>query len=476
MEERLGAALAPCGLAVVKMPDKGRGLLTLRDFSPGEVVIQQEPYASKPKFSSNGSSCDGCFALHNLKRCSACQMAWYCGSSCQKSEWKLHQLECKALSKLNNERRKMLTPSICLMLRLLLKRKLQKDKVIHSTATDSYDLVEALVSHMSDLHEKQLVLYAQIANLVNLVLPELEINIKEVTEIFSKLACNAHTICDSELKPLGTGLYPVISIINHSCLPNAVLVFEGRVAVVRAIEPIVKGTEVSISYIDTAATTRKRQKDLNEQYFFTCGCTACVKDVKASAVLEGYCCKDRTCDGFLLYDSGNRVFICQLCGLSRENQEIKKLEKETKVLVDKASRSLSSNNYYEANTFFTKIEEYQIELCHSFSIDLLRTRESLLKIHMELKDWNKALTYCRLTISVYERLYPAIHPLCGLQHYTCGKLEWLLEHTEAALKSFTKSVDILRITHGMNTIFMRELLSNLEEARREAAYRLSACD
>lgn len=30
-----------------------------------------------------------------------------------------------------------------------------------------------------------------------------------------QLACNAHTICDNELRPLGTGLYPVISIINH---------------------------------------------------------------------------------------------------------------------------------------------------------------------------------------------------------------------------------------------------------------------
>lgn len=28
------------------------------------------------------------------------------------------------------------------------------------------------------------------------------------------------------------------------------------------------------------------------------------EDVKESAALEGYCCKDRACDGLLLYDSG----------------------------------------------------------------------------------------------------------------------------------------------------------------------------
>lgn len=87
-----------------------------------------------------------------------------------------------------------------------------------------------------------------------------------------QLAANAHTICDSELRPLGTGLYPVISIINHgwlgytvlsffpfsnnrfpdsgelfwwgSCLPNSVLVFEGKMAVVRAVQLVPRGTEV----------------------------------------------------------------------------------------------------------------------------------------------------------------------------------------------------------------------------------------
>lgn len=92
-----------------------------------------------------------------------------------------------------------------------------------------------------------------------------------------QLAANAHTICDSELRPLGTGLYPVISIINHrwvwytfvsffsfssyqfpdsaewfwwgSCLPNSVLVFEGKMAVVRAVQPVPRGSEVRCAIV-----------------------------------------------------------------------------------------------------------------------------------------------------------------------------------------------------------------------------------
>ncbi|KAK9216119.1 hypothetical protein WN944_008126 [Citrus x changshan-huyou] len=464
--EELQKALQDRGLTVTGLPEKGRCLYTTKDFYPGEVIISQEPYVCVPNNSSSISRCDGCFASSNLKKCSACQVVWYCGSNCQKLDWKLHRLECQVLSRLDKEKRKSVTPSIRLMLKLYLRRKLQNDNVIPSTATDNYSLVEALVARilfeliiwfnqfglvlcfsynkslmpaffnnlfgkdMSDIDEKQLLLYAQMANLVNLILQWPEISIKEIAENFSKLACNAHTICNSELRPLGTGLYPVISIINHSCLPNAVLVFEGRLAVVRAVQHVPKGAEVLISYIETAGSTMTRQKALKEQYLFTCTCPRCINlgqfdDIQESAILEGYRCKDDGCSGFLLRDSDDKGFTCQQCGLVRREEEIKKIASE---------------------------------------------------ILMELEDWKEALAYCQLTIPVYQRVYPQFHPLLGLQYYTCGKLEWFLGDTENAIKSLTKAVEILRITHGTNSPFMKELILKLEEAQAEASYKLSSKD
>ncbi|XP_024018122.1 histone-lysine N-methyltransferase ASHR1 isoform X2 [Morus notabilis] len=477
--EELQRALSSRGLTVSTLPEKGRCLFTTRDFR--EVIISEKPYVCAPNKSGDGVEwrCDGCFGTTNLKRCSTCQVAWYCGSNCQKEEWKLHRLECDALSKLDKDKRKSVTPSIRLMLRLYLRRKFEAERVIPATAMENYKLVEALVSHMSDIEEKQLVLYAQMANLVNLILQLPDINIKEIAENFSKLACNAHTICDSELRPLGTGLFPVISIINHSCLPNSVLVFEGRSAVVRAVQHIRKDSEVLISYIETAGSTMTRQKALKEQYLFTCNCLRCIKlgqsdDIQESAILEGYQCKNVGCDGFLLRDSDNIGFICQLCGLVRSKEEIKAIASEIKSWTDKALTSSSSQNYQEAISMYMKIEELQRKLCHQFSISLMQTREKLLKLFMELQDWREALAYCRLTIPVYERVYPGFHPLLGLQYYTCGKLEWLLGDTENAVKSLTKAVDILRITHGTTTPFMKELFMKLDEARAEASYKLSS--
>uniref|UniRef100_A0A803L098 Histone-lysine N-methyltransferase ASHR1 n=1 Tax=Chenopodium quinoa TaxID=63459 RepID=A0A803L098_CHEQI len=418
MEEELQSYLSEIGLSVSVSPEKGRCLFTARKFSPGEIVISQQPYVSVPKDLSGASGCEVCFSSGKLKNCSACHFVSYCGSTCQKSDWMFHRVECQALSKLEKERLKYLTPSIRLMVKLYLRKKLQDEKVIPTTVTDNYNLVEALVSHMSEIDEKQLVLYAQMANLVGVILKWPSLKLKEVAENFSKLACNVHSICDSELRPLGIGLYPVISIINHSCLPNAVLMFEGKQAVVRAVQPIPKGTEVLISYIETAGSTMTRQKALKEQYFFSCSCPRCIilgqcEDIRESAILEGYGCDNNACMGFLLRDSDNKAFICQQCGHVRKLEDIKKIASEVKTLSEKAEISLKSG-----------------------------------------------------------KVYPSCHPMLGLQYYTCGKLEWLLGETANCVRSLTKALDILRLTHGTNTPFMKELLYKLEEARAEASFKL----
>ncbi|WJX33102.1 hypothetical protein P8452_21348 [Trifolium repens] len=426
----LNRALENRSLAVSTVQEKGRSLFTNRDFYPGEVIISQEPYVCVPTH----KRCDGCLATTNLSKCSRCQLVWYCGTPCQKSEWK----------------------------------KLQDEKIIPTTAMDNYKLVEALVAHMSDIKEEQLVLYAQMANLVHLILQWPEINIKEIAEIFSKFACNAHTICDSELRPLGTGLYPVVSVINHSCLPNSVLVFEGTVASVRALQHVPKGTEVLISYIETAGSTVTRQKALKGQYLFTCVCSRCSKvgqyeDVQENAILEGYRCKNEICDGFLLRTTDGKAFQCEECGLVRDKEEIKQIATEIKLLSEEASKPSSSDDYQDAISIYKMIEKLQTKLYHPFSINLMQTRDNF-----------EALAYCKLTIPIYRRVYPAVHPLLGLQHYTCGKLEWYLGDTDEAVKSLTKAVDILRITHGTNTPFLKELLMMLEEARAEASFKLSS--
>lgn len=239
--------------------------------------------------------------------------------------------------------------------------------------------------------------------------------------------------------------------------------------------------KVVISYIETAGSTTTRQKAVKEQYLFSCSCPRCMKlgepdDIQESAVLEGYRCDDDKCMGFLLRDTDKNAFICQQCGLVRKLEDIKPIACEVKTLTAKAANSLTSRDYQEASSLYKTVEKLQLRLCHPLSLNLMHTRESLLKIFMELNNWKEALVYCKLTIPIYEKVYPGCHPMLGLQYYTCGKLEWLLGETYNSVRSLTKALDILRVTHGINTPFMKELLVKLEEARAEASYKLKPID
>ncbi|OMO98251.1 hypothetical protein CCACVL1_04275 [Corchorus capsularis] len=401
--EELQSVLENEGLTVTFDPMKGRCLIANKDFSPGEVILREEPYVCAPKsFASEAVPvCQGCFKTSNLKKCSACQLVWYCGRSCQLSDWKMHRLECRAISRLDMNWRNVVAPDICLMVKLYLRRKLQSDKIIPTTATDNYKLVESLVAHMSSISEQEKFLYARKAEIVKLILQWPDINDKQTVENFSKLSRNTHTITGSQMEPLGIGLYLVISLINHSCSPNTVLVFEGKEAVIRAVQQIQKGDEVFVSYIDTGAATMSRQDDLLKQYFFTCTCSRCLSHDPVHDDIDGsFKCMNDKCSGV-----------------------------------------------YESN------------FGRWFMMD-----------YINLGDMQKALEYCRLTMPTYQRVYAGFHPLLGLRYYTSAKLEWVNGNKVIAVDHLDKAVDILKVTHGTETPFMKDLLGKLEKARGGAPF------
>lgn len=52
------------------------------------------------------------------------------------------------------------------------------------------------------------------------------------------MCVNSFNICDQELKSLGTGVYLATSIIDHSCDPTAVAIFEGTTINIHTVKTI----------------------------------------------------------------------------------------------------------------------------------------------------------------------------------------------------------------------------------------------
>lgn len=52
------------------------------------------------------------------------------------------------------------------------------------------------------------------------------------------MCINSFNICEQELQSLGAGIYLGASVIDHSCDPTAVAIFEGTTLCIRNIKPL----------------------------------------------------------------------------------------------------------------------------------------------------------------------------------------------------------------------------------------------
>lgn len=53
-----------------------------------------------------------------------------------------------------------------------------------------------------------------------------------------QMCINSFNICNQDFQCIGTGIYLAASIIDHSCEPNAVAIFEGTTLNIRSIKPL----------------------------------------------------------------------------------------------------------------------------------------------------------------------------------------------------------------------------------------------
>lgn len=76
-----------------------------------------------------------------------------------------------------------------------------------------------------------------------------------------------------------TGIFPRISMLNHSCSPNIRNVFEGKKLTIYATEDIAKGGEIFNCYGPNyrLMSYQERQDSLRLQYNFICKCSKCLE-------------------------------------------------------------------------------------------------------------------------------------------------------------------------------------------------------
>ncbi|XP_059691312.1 histone-lysine N-methyltransferase SMYD3 isoform X2 [Gavia stellata] len=234
--------MEPAALERFPSPGKGSGLRSRRRLRPGELLYRAEPFAYVVTKEQLGGVCERCLRRNeHLHRCSQCKVAKYCGKSCQKEAWLDHKQECRCLKSVeptfppDSVRLagrivfKLLRQSVCLSERLYSFSDLQSN--IEQLSEEMKDGLRHLAQTL------QLYLKTELQDLSHLP-PAIDF-----FQIFTKVTCNCFTISNGEMQDVGVGLYPSMSLLNHSCDPNCVIVFEGYQLLLRSVREIQIGEE-----------------------------------------------------------------------------------------------------------------------------------------------------------------------------------------------------------------------------------------
>nr|XP_057945190.1 histone-lysine N-methyltransferase SMYD3 [Doryrhamphus excisus] len=419
-------------------PGKGNGLRSTTGIKGGQLIFSCEPLASCVSNKVAKNVCHRCFARHEtLLRCSQCKMARYCNITCQKQAWSDHKRECKSLQHLLP---RIPTDSVRLAARVIFALLTP----VKSSNEEFYTLDEH-ESHLTSMSEQKKQGLSQLASMLELYLQQevpdlaqemtstLPQSCRQPLDLIAKLTCNCFTISDGELQEIGVGLYPSLSLLNHDCRPNCVMVFEGAKLHLRAVQDIKPGEELTISYIGTLSLTEERQKQMEDQYHFTCHCQKC---------------DSRDTDCLML--AGEKERWHQLKEALPKLEELKTVS-DWQTLLDSCTHLLST-----VGADVPDENVYKLQLT-----------DMALDSSIHLGHWEVAVRYGERTLPIYRQYYTDPHPVHGVQLMRVAKLQHYLERIKDALETFKQAFAILQITHGIDHPLVADLLVKMEECRFE---------
>ncbi|XP_030755514.1 histone-lysine N-methyltransferase SMYD3 isoform X2 [Sitophilus oryzae] len=426
----------------------------------GTTIHQEKPFVYILSSKYRTECCDFCFKKSNdLAKCSSCKYVYYCGKICQRQGWGIHKQECKNLKKTLPR----ILPDAARLLYRLYKTLDNGGDTFRSYYTEKkYRVWRDLISHYPEIKrdkkrmEHLTSLYGVLYEFCD---GEMLPNIAELTGFYGRMCVNSFNICNQELQSLGTGIYLGASIIDHSCQPNAVAVFEGTTIFIRTLEtlPCLDWSKVRISYIDVLASTEERKNELKETYYFMCDCPKCLGPENMSE-MYGAACQNRNCDNYI--DVSEK--ICKKCDnvLSEDFVEhFRNIMEFSSMHLD----SMRNTTYLDVCRVCLRKQEgvlYKYNLKHIKMLDLA------FESSIDLEAFDIAAEYGLKLIECYHMYYPTVHPLTGLLHLKLCKLLLYQDKTKEGIVHLRKASDILKITHGNSSILYKtEVLPLIQQCR-----------
>ncbi|KAJ3051502.1 hypothetical protein HK097_007466 [Rhizophlyctis rosea] len=310
---------------------------------------------------------------------------------------------------------------------------------------------------------------------------------KDMIELLCRFACNSISVSDGELVNVGVGVFPTLSLMNHSCDPNCAIIFNGRTATLRSIKDIDEGEEICQSYLDLTERTSSRKKELRKRYFFDCRCSICEEE--AQDVRSRYKCPKEDCDGWLNVGDDLKIksATCTACG-PIENTVLLELldviEEHRKTLIDVEQAINGDASTYDLASSTNPIHPLSLltapkpalhtlrktfilqtsQLCHPTTTDLLRTRRLLLDALLSHQSFPQAYDMATEQMTALQQIFTLHHPAISVLALMRYKLAaWCWPEDVGRLRGLAKeAVELLEVSHGREQGLCREAVEALE--------------
>ncbi|XP_008476173.1 histone-lysine N-methyltransferase ASHR1-like [Diaphorina citri] len=260
-------------------PLLGRYLQATLDLHPGDRIARESPLIVGPKLALAEPICLGCHKplnpnLADNARCPRC--FWpACSARCSglsdahthAPECAILKLGCETLLAYNDYKYEAILPLRCLILQRRSPKKYQelKDMEAHMSkrgpGTEVYEEIDSIVKYLRSNFLEKLpgdVLDDTSAKCLHWICGVIEVNGVDIGRYTQ-------------------GLYSVICLMEHNCLPNAKYMFEPGTNVANLIASvnISKDTHISTMYTNALWGTQPRREHLAITKYFNCSCERC---------------------------------------------------------------------------------------------------------------------------------------------------------------------------------------------------------
>ncbi|GAB5358103.1 hypothetical protein AAMO2058_000429900 [Amorphochlora amoebiformis] len=449
---------------------KGRRLVATRNIREGVTLLMEEPISHATRIDFRLKRCEWCLSSKQpIKRCSKCKLIGYCSRNCQVAAWKAyHKHECKCMVGLP-KRLERLPATALIAGRIILAGLSSGTDAKLPEISKSSPMEKGLakvgkkakirdISLLDTLWEKKAterkMYYAQQAmTLMNYLKPAIASltsapTANNMAALLSLLDANSYVITDPEMDSIACGVYSVLSMINHSCSPNAIVMFRNKTGQLRTVKSIKKGEEICVSYLDLISTPRERRRNLLE-----CQCSRCAiffheKKIKMSAD-----------------ESMDEKLSKLLEGKEKSLEKVKSSLEAAKLGPSDSKRALSLSRQ--------ALSEAKA-VCGPYHAYVIRAYKQIWKQAMYASEMEISWEYGRKTLPLLEFVYNSPNPVYAADILFHARVCWYLQKVEEALEYYKKAAKVLKITHGEEDKMTKECHERICVAQAEIAAKAQA--